>query len=163
MMKNGVGFDQALKKAIETSNSKILQDIFAIYFKEKNTMGEKSAFESMKKYIHSKELDLFAMSIIIGRSSGGKFSNTLEKVEQSITFRKKLQEKADVITTEATLGSYIVAAIGVVLYFMIDFNFQGKISEYFFNAPYGRWQLFGIVLWVGVGLVVNKYLTRVEK
>jgi tight adherence protein B len=163
MMKNGVGFEQALVKSIEVSSSKVLQDTFEVYFTEKNTTGEISAFKSMRKYIKSKELNIFAMSIIIGRKSGGKFSDTLEKVEQTINYRKKLQDKIDVLTREASIGSYIVAAIGVFLYFMLDFNFQGKIHIYFMTSEYGRWQLLGIGLWVILGLVVNKILTKVEK
>ena len=163
MMKNGVGFEQALIKCIEVSSSKMFQDLFEIYLKEKNTIGEMESFKSMSKHIESKELNIFAMSIKIGKSSGGKFSDTLEKVELTITYRKKLQDKIDVFTREASFGSYIVAAIGVFLYFMLDFNFQGRVHEYFMTSPYGRWQLLGIALWVVIGLVVNKLMTKVEK
>ena len=103
------------------------------------------------------------MAIHIGKDSGGKFSDTLAKVEQTITYRKKLQNKIDVFTREASFSSYIVAGIGVFLYFMIDYNFQGKIHHYFMTSPYGRWQLLGIIFWVIVGLVINKIMTRVQK
>jgi tight adherence protein B len=121
------------------------------------------AFKNMAKHIKSKELNIFAMAVKIGKDSGGKFSDTLEKVEKTITYRKKLQNKIDVLTREASFGSYIVAVIGVFLYFMIDFNFQGKINTYFMTSQYGRWQLLGIASWVVIGLVVNKVMTKVEK
>jgi len=163
MMKNGIGFEQALVKSIEVSSSKTFQDIFEIYLKEKNTVGDAEAFASMSKHVRSKELNIFAMAIRIGKNSGGRFSDTLEKVEKTITYRKKLQDKIDVLTREASFGSYIVALIGVFLYFMIDYNFQGKINHYFMTSPYGRWQLLGIILWVVIGLFVNRLMTRVEK
>lgn len=163
MMKNGVGFEQALVKSIEVSSSKMFQNIFEVYLREKNTIGETNAFKNMSKRVKSKELNIFAMAIKIGKSSGGKFSDTLEKVEKTITYRKKLQDKIDVLTREASFGSYIVAGIGVFLYFMLDFNFQGKIHHYFMTSPYGRWQLLGIAIWVVIGLIVNKLMTKVEK
>ncbi len=163
MMKNGVGFEQALTKSVEVSNCSILKNVFEVYFREKNTTSDLEAFRKMSKYVKSKELNIFAMAVKIGKGSGGKFSNTLEKVEKTITYRKKVQDKIDVFTRESSFGSYIVSGIGIVLYFMINFNFQGRIQKYFMTSPYGRWQLLGIIFWVIIGLVINKLMTRVEK
>lgn len=163
MMKTGVGFEQAMFRAIEVSNSKILKQVFDRFFKEKNTIGEEEAFLNMTKLIHSKELLIFALAVKIGRASGGRFSNTLEKVEQTIIFRKRMQEQVDVVTKEGAIGSYIVAGIAVFLYFALDGNFDGKLHHYYMTSEYGRFQLLGIFMWIFLGLVVNKMITRIKQ
>jgi len=163
MMKNGVGFEQALFKSISVSNSTMFKNIFATFFQEKNAIGEEEAFANLHDYVNSKELLIFALAIQIGRESGGQFSNTLEKVEKTITYRKKMQEKIDVVTQEASIGSYIVVAISIFLYFMLNGNFDGKLHEYFMNSEYGRFQLLGIGMWVFIGMIVNKIIVGVDK
>lgn len=163
MMKNGIGFEQALSKSIAVSSSKMFKSIFANFFQEKNTLGEAEAFAHLNKFVNSKELLVFALAIKIGRESGGQFSNTLEKVEKTITYRKKMQEKVDVVTREGSIGSYIVVGIAVLLYFMINANFDGKVHNYFMTSEYGRFQLLGICLWIFVGMIVNKMITRIDK
>jgi len=163
MMKNGVGFEQALSKSISVSSSDMFKNIFNIFFQEKNAIGEEDAFENLNDFVDSKELRIFALAIQIGRESGGQFSNTLEKVEKTITYRRKMQEKVDVVTREASVGSYIVVAISVFLYFMLNGNFDGKLHEYFMNSEYGRFQLLGITGWVFLGMVVNKIITGIDK
>jgi len=163
MMKNGIGFEQALIKSISVSSSSLFKEIFENFFQEKNTIGEEEAFENINKYINSKELRIFALAIKIGRASGGQFSNTLAKVEQTISYREKMQEKVDVITREGSIGSYVVVFITIFLYFALDKNFDGKLAEYFMNSEYGRFQLLGISLWVFLGIMANKFITKVNK
>jgi len=163
MMKNGIGFEQALTKSIEVSNSSMFKKIFSSFFQEKNTIGEVEAFRNLYNYVDSKELRIFALAIKIGRESGGQFSNTLEKVEKTISYRKKMQEKVDVVTREGSVGSYLVVGIAIFLYFSLNGNFDGKLHTYFMNSEYGRFQLLGIALWVFVGMVVNKAITRIDK
>ncbi len=163
MMKNGIGFEQALTKSISVSSSTLFKKIFEPFFQEKNTIGEEEAFKNMNEYVTSKELLIFALAIKIGRGSGGQFSNTLEKVETTINYRKKMQEKVDVVTRESNVGSYIVVLISIFLYFSLDGNFDGKLHAYFMNSEYGRFQLLGIGMWIFMGMMVNKWITRIEK
>lgn len=163
MMRNGIGFEQALVKSIESSNSERFRNLFGRFLQEKNRIGEQEAFANMNRHIDSKELRVFALAVKIGRESGGHFSATLEKVEQTIRYRKKIQDKIGVVTREAMIGSYLVAAIGILLYFMFDFNFNGKVTTYFFDSEWGRWQLLGIILWILAGLGVNNWITRIER
>ncbi|MEN4046494.1 MULTISPECIES: type II secretion system F family protein [Sulfurimonas] len=163
MMKNGIGFEQALSKSVSVSGSKLFRDIFAKFFQEKNTIGEMEAFNNLNQFIHSKELRIFALAIKIGRASGGQFSNTLEKVEKTISYREKMQEKVDVVTRESSVGSYVVVLITIFLYFSLNGNFDGKLHQYFMESQYGRFQLLGIALWVFTGIMINKVLTRVHK
>ena len=163
MMKNGIGFEQAMYKAISVSSSKMFKEIFENFFQEKNTIGEVEAFANLNNDIASKELLIFALAVKIGRASGGQFSKTLEKVEETIRYRKKMQEKVDVVTREASFGSYVVAGIAVFLYFSLDGNFDGKLHEYYMTSDYGRFQLLGIGIWVFLGLIVNKWITKVDK
>lgn len=162
MMRNGIGFEQALYKSVMNSNSKLFKSHFEQFFLEKNTIGEEEAFVNLNKRVDSKELRIFTMAVKIGRQSGGQFSVTLEKVEQTLRYRKKMQDKINVITREGTVGTYMVASINVVLYFMIDMNFNGKVTEYFLTSEWGRWQLMGISIWMLLGLIVNRFITRIN-
>ncbi len=163
MMKNGIGFEQALSKSIEVSSSVMFKELFNGFFKEKNAIGEEEAFMHLNKKVHSKELAIFALAIKIGRASGGQFSNTLEKVEKTINYRKKMQEKVDVVTREGSFGSYIVVGIAIFLYFSLNGNFDGKLHTYFMESEWGRFQLLGIALWVFTGMIINKMITKVDK
>ncbi len=163
MMKTGIGFEQAMSKSIFVSNSVMFKKMFEDFFKEKNTIGEEEAFTNIAKHIDSKELLIFAMAVKIGRASGGRFSNTIEKVEQTLVHRKQMQEEVDVVTREGAIGSYIVAAIAVFLYFALDLNFGGKLHNYYMTSPYGRFQILAIFLWVFVGLLVNKMIIRIKQ
>lgn len=163
MMKNGIGFEQALSKSVSVSGSKLFRGIFEKFFQEKNTIGEMEAFTNLNQFVHSKELRIFALAIKIGRESGGQFSNTLEKVEKTINYREKMQEKVDVVTREGSVGSYVVVLITIFLYFALNGNFDGKLHHYFMESQYGRFQLLGISLWVFTGIMINKILTRVNK
>ena len=163
MMKNGIGFEQALIKSVNVSSSKLFKDLFEQFFQEKNTLGEMEAFEKMYEYVDSKELRIFALAIKIGRESGGQFSNTLAKVEETIAYREKMQEKVDVVTREGSVGSYVVVGITIFLYFMLNANFDGKIHNYFMTSEYGRFELLGIMLWVFIGIMINRAITRVNK
>ena len=163
MMKNGIGFEQALAKSISVSGSKLFRGIFEKFFQEKNTIGEAEAFANLNKIIDSKELRIFALAIKIGRESGGQFSNTLEKVEKTISYREKMQEKVDVVTREGSVGSYVVVLITIFLYFALNGNFDGKLHSYFMESQYGRFQLLGIALWVFTGIMINKAITKVNK
>ena len=163
MMKNGIGFEQALSKSIEVSSSNMFKELFNGFLKEKNAIGEEEAFDHLNQKVHSKELAIFALAIKIGRASGGQFSNTLEKVEKTINYRKKMQEKVDVVTREGSFGSYIVVGIAIFLYFSLNGNFDGKLHTYFMESDWGRFQLLGIGLWVFTGMIINKMITRVDK
>jgi len=163
MMKNGVGFEQALSKSVSVSGSKLFRDMFEQFFQEKNTIGELEAFENMNQLVDSKELRIFALAIKIGRESGGQFSNTLEKVEQTISYREKMQQKVDVVTREGSVGSYVVVLITIFLYFTLNGNFDGKLHRYFMDSDFGRFQLLGISLWVFTGIMINRALTKVRK
>lgn len=163
MMKNGVGFEQSLQKAVDISSSVMLKNVFSRFFHEKNTIGEEEAFDNMNKYIKSRELRIFALSVKIGRASGGRFSQTLHKVELTIRHRKKMQEKIDVVTRESSVGSYLIAGIAVFLYFALNANFQGKIQHFYMTSHYGRFELLGIIAWVIFGLFINRIITRIEK
>lgn len=162
MMRNGIGFEQALSKSVRTSNSTMFRTLFERFLQDKNRLGEVEAFENMNHEIDSKELRIFALAVKIGRESGGHFSSTLEKVEETLRYRKKLQDKVSVATREGNIGSYMVASLNILLYFMIDMNFNGKVTLYFLTSQWGRWQLLGIGMWMVVGLMVNKRITRID-
>ncbi|QSZ41953.1 hypothetical protein GJV85_07475 [Sulfurimonas aquatica] len=163
MMQNGIGFEQAMSKSINVSGSKMFKKIFANFFQEKNTIGEEEAFANLNQYVDSKELRIFALAVKIGRASGGRFSATLEKIESTVRYRKKMQEKVDVVTREGSIGSYVVAGIAVFLYFSLNSNFDGRLHEYFMTSEYGRFQILGIALWVVLGLMVNKMITKIHR
>jgi len=162
MMRNGVGFEQAFKRAISLSQSTIFQSLFNKYMKEKDLIGDERAFETMFKSVKSAEIRIFALSISIGKSSGGKFSNTLEKLEESIKQRISLQKKVTVATQEAKVGSYMIVGILVLLFFMMNNNFNGALVNYFFGTEGGKFQMMMVMLWVGLGLFINSILTKID-
>ncbi|MEA3553643.1 MAG: type II secretion system F family protein [Campylobacterota bacterium] len=162
MMKSGVGFEQALKKSIYTSRSKFTQEVFSIYIKEKEIIGEEKSFEKMFKLVESKELRIFYLVISIGRESGGKFSNTLETLRKTLHDQGTIKQEITSSTKEIKIGTYMIIAITVGLYFQMNSVFEGALNAHFFGTDNGKLQMFFIVIWVAFGLFVNKMMTKIK-
>lgn len=162
MMRNGVGFEVALKRSIEISQSVLFQELFNKFIAEKDLIGEKRAFDNMYKKVYSAELKIFGLAIGIGKSSGGKFSTTIEKLDLSIKQRVTLQRKVTVATREAKVGSFMIVGLLVFIFMILDTNFEGKIIEHFFHTAKGKLEILVVFMWVGMGLLINERLTRVR-
>lgn len=162
MMKSGVGFEQALNKSVLTSKSKFAKEVFGIYINEKQIIGEDKAFEKMFKLVNSKELRIFYLTISIGRQSGGKFSNTLEKLRKTLHDQGEIKQEITASTKEIKVGSYMILALVVFIYMMMNSSLDNKLDEHFFGTNEGKIQMFFICLWVAFGLFVNNMLTKVK-
>jgi len=162
MMKSGVGFEQALRKSVATSKSKFTKEVFNIYLVEKDIIGEEKSFEKMFKMVESKELRIFYLTISIGRQSGGKFSNTLEKLRKTLHDQGEIKQEITASTKEIKVGSYMIIGIVIFIYEMLDQTMDGVLDEHFFGTTEGQIQIFFIAVWVGFGLFVNNLLTKVK-
>ena len=162
MMKSGVGFEQAFKKAILTSKSKFTKVVFEIYVKEKDIIGEDKAFEKMFKLVESKELRIFYLVISIGRQSGGKFSNTLETLRKTLQDQGTIKQEIISSTKEIKIGTYMIIALTVGIYLMMNSVFEGALNSHFFGSDNGKLQMFFIVIWVSFGLFVNNMMTKIK-
>lgn len=162
MMRSGVGFEQALKKSVLTSKSEFTKDVFNIYINEKSIIGEDRAFEKMFKLVNSKELRIFYLTISIGRQSGGKFSNTLEKLRKTLHDQGEIKQEITASTREIKVGSYLILGLVFFIYIMMNTSLENKLNEHFFGTSDGKVQMFFICLWVAFGLFVNNMLTKVK-
>lgn len=162
MMKSGVGFEQALQKSVITSKSKFTKDTFNIYLIEKDIIGEDKAFQKMFKLVESKELRIFYLTISIGRQSGGKFSNTLDKLRKTLHDQGEIKQEITASTKEVKVGSYMIIALVLFIYKMMDSSLNGVLDEHFFGTSEGQIQMFFIAVWVGFGLFINNLLTKVK-
>lgn len=162
MMRSGVGFEQALKKSVITSKSEFTKEVFNIYLNEKGIIGEDKAFEKMFKLVNSKELRIFYLTISIGRQSGGKFSNTLEKLRKTLHDQGEIKQEITASTKEIKVGSYMILALVVFIYMMMNSSLNGTLNAHFFGSDEGKIQFFFICMWVAFGLFVNNMLTKVK-
>ena len=162
MMKSGVGFEQAFKKAILTSKSKFTQEVFSIYIKEKDIIGEDKSFEKMFKLVESKELRIFYLVISIGRQSGGKFSNTLEILRKTLQDQGTIKQEIVSSTKEIKIGTYMIIALTVGIYMMMNNVFDNALNQHFFGSDNGKLQMFFIIIWVSFGLFVNNMMTKIK-
>ena len=162
MMKSGVGFEQGLRKSIMTTHSKFTKKVFDIYLNEKEIIGEDKAFEKMFTLVDSKELRVFYLTISIGKSSGGKFSNTLEKLRKTLHDQGEIKQQITSSTREIKIGSYMIIAIVLLIYVLMNSSLNGVLNEHFFGTEIGRLQLFFIAVWVAFGLFINNLLTKIK-
>ncbi len=162
MMKSGVGFEQALKKSVATSRSKFAKEVFTLYLVEKDIVGEDKAFQKMFTLVESKELRIFYLTISIGRQSGGKFSNTLEKLRKTLHDQGEIKQEITASTREIKVGSYMIIALVIFIYKMMDSSLDGVLDEHFFGTSEGQVQMFFIAVWVAFGIFVNNLLTKVK-
>ena len=162
MMKSGVGFEQGLKKSILTTHSKFTKKVFDIYLNEKEIIGEDKAFEKMFTLVDSKELRIFYLTISIGKSSGGKFSNTLEKLRKTLHDQGEIKQQITSSTREIKIGSYMIIGMVVLIFVLMNGSLNGVLFEHFFETDNGRLQLFFITIWVAFGLFINNLLTKIK-
>lgn len=162
MMKSGVGFEQALKKSILTCKSKLTKDVFSIYINEKSIIGEDKCFEKMFDIIESKELRIFYLTISIGRKSGGKFSNTLEKLRKTLHDQGEIKQEITSSTKEIKVGTYMIIGLIVFTYIMMNNALNNSLNAHFFGSDVGKIQMFFIILWVAFGIFVNNLLTKIK-
>ncbi|MEA3289159.1 MAG: type II secretion system F family protein [Campylobacterota bacterium] len=162
MMKSGVGFEQAFKKSILTTKSKFTRDVLSIYMNEKDIIGEERSFEKMFTLVESKELRIFYLVIKIGRESGGKFSNTLETLRQTLHAQGTIKQEITSSTKEIKVGTYMIMGITVGLYMMMNGVFEGALDEHFFGTDEGKLQMFFIIVWVSFGLFINNMMTKIK-
>lgn len=162
MMKSGVGFEQSLHKAVITSKSEFTKEVFNIYLTEKDIIGEDKSFNKMFKMVESKELRIFYLTISIGRQSGGKFSNTLEKLRKTLHDQGEIKQEITASTKEVKIGSYMIIGLVVFIYEMMDSSMDGILDEHFFGTSQGQIQMFFIIVWVAFGIFVNNILTKVK-
>lgn len=162
MMKSGVGFEQALKKSVVTSRSKLTKEIFDIYLNEKDIIGEEKAFQKMFTFVESRELRIFYLTISIGRQSGGKFSNTLDKLRKALHAQGEIKQEITASTKEIKVGSYMIIGLVIFIYKMLNSSLDGVLDEHFFNTNEGQIQMFFIICWVTLGIFVNSMLSKVK-
>jgi tight adherence protein B len=162
MMRSGVGFEQALKKSILTCKSKLTQDVFNIYVNEKSIIGEDKCFEKMFDIIESKELRIFYLTISIGRKSGGKFSNTLEKLRKTLHDQGEIKQEITSSTKEVKIGTYMIIALIFFTYIMMNNALDDALNRHFFEKDMGKLQMFFIIVWVAFGIFVNSLLTKIK-
>lgn len=162
MMKSGVGFEQALKKSILTCKSKLTKDVFNIYVNEKSIIGEDKCFEKMFNIIESKELRIFYLTISIGRKSGGKFSNTLEKLRQTLQDQGEIKQEITSSTKEIKVGTYMIIALTFFTYIMMNNALDNSLNAHFFGSDIGKIQMFFIIVWVAFGIFINNLLTKIK-
>lgn len=162
MMKSGVGFEQGLKKSILTTHSDFTKKVFSIYLNEKDIIGEDKAFEKMFTMVDSKELRIFYLTVSIGRQSGGKFSNTLEKLRKTLHDQGEIKDQITSSTREIKIGSYMIIILVIFIYIMMNSTLNGILNEHFFDSSEGRLQMFFLLVWVSFGLFINNLLTKIK-
>lgn len=162
MMRSGVGFEQALKKSVLTSKSEFTKSVFNIYINEKSVIGEDKCFEKMFKLVDSKELRIFYLTISIGRKSGGKFSNTLDKLRKTLHDQGEIKQEITSSTKEIKVGTYMIMAIIIFTYIMMNEALENTLNAHFFGTATGKIQMFFIVLWISFGLFINSLLTKIK-
>jgi len=162
MMKSGVGFEQSFKKSILTSKFAFTKEVLNIYVKEKDLIGDEKVFEKMFDMVESKELRIFYLVISIGRQSGGKFSNTLETLRKTLHDQGTIKQEITSSTKEIKVGTYMIIALTIGMYMMMDSVFQGALNEHFFNSSNGKLEMFFIIMWVTFGIFINNILTKIK-
>lgn len=162
MMKSGVGFEQALNKSVLTSKSKFTKEVFSIYLNEKDIIGEDKTFEKMFKVVDSKELRIFYLTVSIGRQSGGKFSNTLEKLRKTLHDQGEIKQEITASTKEIKIGTYMIIGMVVSIYYMMNSSLNGVLNEHFFYTDKGKIQMFFIIVWIMFGIFINNMLSKIK-
>ncbi len=112
--------------------------------------------------IESKELRIFYLTISIGRKSGGKFSNTLEKLRKTLHDQGEIKQEITSSTREVKIGTYMIIALIFFTYIMMNNALDDALNRHFFGSDIGKLQMFFIIVWVAFGIFINSLLTKIK-
>jgi tight adherence protein B len=136
---------------------------FARAFEEQN-LGmpfERAIIQMTKRAPGNKDLQIFAVSVIVQKETGGNLVEIIEKIAETIRARYRFFGKLRALTAEGRMSSYILAALPILTGIFIGFT-NPEYTRLLITDPIGRAALgYAGVSWL-FGLLWMRHMTKVS-
>ena len=150
----------ALKLALDQSIEPIPQVFRQVLQRQELGMSIENALEQVAAVYHIRELTLLASAISINSRYGGKLEAVLGNISNSIREYDRAQRELVAMTAETRLSSAILAALPILIAFMITASNPGYIRGMWYD-PTGRWLLVGAFFLELTGSIILLRMARV--
>ncbi len=118
------------------------------------------ALRRLSERMHSDDLDLIVTAINIQSEVGGKLSDILQNISDTITERVRLKGEIAVMTSQQRMSGYVISGMPFILAVIISVINPGYLMELF--QPGWRWLPALAVGMMVLGQIVMQKMMRVE-
>lgn len=131
-----------------------LNAVFAeIVDQESMGVSIQHALQQASDRSRSPDMKIFAASVVIQLRSGGNLAEMMERVAWVVRERMRLNRRARVLTAEARLSKWVLLAIPIGLFLVLNFM-NPEYMKPFFTTFAGTVMLVGC----GIGLIVGSWV-----
>lgn len=117
----------------------------AAYEQQKYGLRLGEALGNMLLRMESLDLRFFVMIVAINSEIGGNLSEILDKLATTIRERLKLRRQVRVLTAQGRLSGYILAALPIVTFLLLQYVLLPGYEDVFINDVKGR-QMLGLAI-----------------
>ena len=126
-LRSGYGFLKGLELIAKEMNDPISKELNRVLREVNLGATVDQALMSLGKRIHSQDLDIVISAYLIQKDVGGKLTEIMEKVAETIRERLRIQGDIRVLTAQGRLSGMIVGLLPVALFFF----FLLRAPDYF--------------------------------
>ncbi len=159
--KAGLTFPQAIEHIAKESQPPLNQE-FGLFVKEiKLGVPLDEALINMGKRVGSDDLDLMVVSTNIARQLGGNMAEMFETLSATIRERFRLEGKIDAITSQGRMQGWVVAAMPVVLGFVLNYM-RPDLMEPMLDHMFGYILIAMIAIMEVLGIIIIQKIVSID-
>jgi tight adherence protein B len=160
-VKAGYSVQQALASVAESGRAPLSDEIARVVREASLGLTLETALGHVNDRVQSKSFDLMVTAILIHRTVGGNLAEVLDKINETIRERVKVQGEVKVLTAQARASGYIITAlpfaVGAILS-LISPSFEKPL----FTTPLGWGMIiFGLIM-ISIGYAIIRKITDIH-
>lgn len=159
--KAGLTFQQAIEHLSKDAQPPLGQE-FGLFVKEaKLGVPLEEALVNMARRVGSDDLELVVLSTNIARGLGGNIAEMFETLSGTIRERFRLEGKIDALTSQGRLQGWIVAAMPLVLFLVMQ-AMRPDLMIPMINHPFGYVLIAAIAVMEMLGLFFIRRIVNID-
>lgn len=160
-VKAGLPLNDCLRIVAAEANEPVRSEFRMIH--ERQAMGQTTseAIATLADRIPLPEANFFAIAIAIQQQAGGNLSEALSNLSKVLRERSKMRGKVKAMAMEAKASAWIIAALPVVVMFLVYATSPDYIVV-LFTDPRGHLILLLSGIWMAVGVFVMKRMINFD-
>ncbi|MBM1223033.1 type II secretion system F family protein [Ponticoccus sp. SC2-23] len=119
------------------------------------------AVQRFAKRVPTHDVSFFATVISIQAKTGGNMSTAIANLVSAIREREKLQSRVRTVTAEVRSSAKIIAALPIVAISALML-IAPDFTDILFETTTGNQILIGCALWMGIGMVTLRKMTKID-
>lgn len=160
-LKAGYSFLQAIAVVVEETKDPFAKEFKKLLKEMSLGISEEEALKNIVNRVESDDLRLIINAILIQKDVGGKLSEILDNISDTIRERQKIQNELKTLTAQGKLSGIIVTLIPVFLGLTI-YLFNKEYIMLLFNTTKGLAMVSGAVLNQILGIAMIKKIIKID-